>query len=88
MSVTSCVVKLPKIWPWSVILPWIVATVSTRLSRITAIGRPMLSPVSLPNLIAPARFIEKATAGRLFSSTEPRALLRSRPVTGATLRTR
>ncbi len=80
--------KLPKICPLSVIRPWMVATVSTRLSRITAMGLPMFAPVRLPNLMAPARFIEKPMAGRLFSSTEARALLRSRPVTGATLRTR
>ena len=85
MSATSCVVKLPKIWPLSVIRPWMVATVSTRLSRMTAIGLPMLSPVSLPNLIGARRGSSRSRPRAGCSRrAEARALRRSRPVTGAT----
>ena len=47
----------------------------------------MLAWVKAPNFRAPSAFSEKLTAGRLFSSSDGRALRRSRPVTAATRRT-
>ena len=50
--------------------------------------RPTFSPVTLPNFRPPSLLSEKLTAGWLFSSTDGRALRKSRPVTAASFFTR
>ena len=47
----------------------------------------MFVSVSVPNFRAPSPLSVKLTAGRLFWSSDGRALLRSRPLTAATRRT-
>ena len=85
---TSSFVKLPVIRPSVVMRPWIAGADCTRPSRMIASWRPMFSPVTFPNLRPPSLLSVKLTAGWLFSSSDGRALRRSRPVTAATLRTR
>ena len=50
--------------------------------------RPRFEPVKFPNFRAPSRVKEKLMAGWLNSSIVGRALRKSRPVTGATRRTK
>ncbi len=66
---------------------WIVGAEVTRLSMMIASRRPMFVSVTTPNFLAPSLLNVKLTAGRLFWSTDGRALVRSRPLTAAALRT-
>ena len=68
-SATSSCVKLPVMRPSVVIRASMRGADCTRPSRMIASGRPMFSPVTLPNFRPPSLFSVKLTAGWLFSSS-------------------